>query len=144
MLFRSRNAYNSWIRKSVAENKPIRQMAFDLVTATGNHYDADSGATNFPISGKTNMGPSQDTYDNMLVKASTYFLGMAQYDCLLCHNGRGHLDQINLWGARRTRLEAQQMAAFLSRLNLPSRNVPTTDFYTSAMTSMISPRAHTI
>ena len=32
-----RNAYNSWIRKSVAENKPIRQMAFDLVTATGNH-----------------------------------------------------------------------------------------------------------
>ncbi len=124
-----RNAYNSWIRKSVTEKKPIRQMAFDLVTATGNHYDAEAGATNFPITGKTSMGPAQDTYDNMLVKASTYFLGMAQYDCLLCHNGRGHLDQINLWGARRTRLEAQQMAAFFSRLNMPSKNVPTTDFY---------------
>ncbi len=124
-----RNAYYFWIKSAVNRNASIREMASTLITATGNHYDDVSGAANFPITGKTNMGPSQDTYDNMLVKASTMFLGMAQYDCVLCHNGRGHLDEINLWGKRTTRLEAQHMAAFFARLNMPSRNVPDADFY---------------
>ena len=122
-------AYQNWIRNAVGKGSPVREMAYSLVTASGNHFDAATGAANFPITGKTSMGPSQDTYDNMLVKSATMLLGMAQYDCLLCHNGRGHLDQINLWGAGRTRLEAQRMASFFARLNMPSRNVPTTDFY---------------
>ncbi len=124
-----RNAYYYFIRNAVGRNASMREMAFTLITATGNHYDDATGAANFPITGKTNMGPSQDTYDNMLVKTATMFLGMSQYDCLLCHNGRGHLDEINLWGKRSTRLEAQRMAAFFSRLNMPTRNVPDADFY---------------
>ncbi len=122
-------AYQSYLKNFMARGSGFRDLAFELVTGSGNHFDASAGAANFPITGKTNMGPSQDTYDNMLVKSSTMFLGMSQYDCLLCHNGRGHLDQVNLWGAGKTRLEAQRMAAFFSRLNMPSRNVPTNDFY---------------
>ena len=124
-----RNAYYDWIKNAVSHNTSIREMAYALITATGNHYDTATGAANFPITGKTSMGPAQDTYDNMLVKSATMFLGMAQYDCVLCHNGRGHLDEINLWGQRTTRVEAQRMAAFFARLNMPSRNVPDADFY---------------
>jgi hypothetical protein len=124
-----RNAYYKFIKGFVQADMSLRDIVPQLITATGNHYDADTGAANFPITAKTNMGPAQDTYDNGLVKATTYFLGMSQYDCLLCHNGRGHLEEINLWGARRTRLEAQKMAAFFSRLNMPGRNAPAGSFY---------------
>ena len=76
------------------------------------------------------MGPSQDTYDNGMVKTATFFLGMAQYDCLLCHNGRGHLDQINVWGARQTRLDAWKMAAHFARLSFAGiPNLPVSDFH---------------
>lgn len=124
-----RNAYYAYIKNFVQNDSSLRDVVQELVSATGNHYDASTGATNFAITAKTNMGPAQDTYDNGMVKAATYFLGMSQLDCLLCHNGRGHLDEVNLWGSRRTRLEAQKMAAFFSRLNMPSRNVPSTSFY---------------
>ena len=124
-----RNAYYFWMKDAIKTDMPFREIANQLLTATGNHYDTATGAANFPITGKTNMGPSQDTYDNSLVKSATFFLGMAQYDCLLCHDGRRHLDQINLWGSQRTRVEAQKMAAHFARLNMPNRNVPSGSFY---------------
>src|SRR5260370_35024259 len=43
---------------------------------------------------------------------------MSHYDCLLCHNGRGHLDQLSLWGSRTTRIDAEGMAAFFARTRL--------------------------
>ena len=32
---------------------------------------------------------------------SRYSRGVSHYDCLLCHNGRGHLDQISLCASRK-------------------------------------------
>ena len=124
-----RNAYYAYIKRFVQTDTSLRDVAQELITAAGNHYDAASGNANFPISAKTSMGPSQDTYDNGLVKSATYFLGMAQYDCLLCHNGRGHLESLDLWGSRATRQDAWRMAAHFARLNMPSRSVPTSDYY---------------
>jgi hypothetical protein len=49
------------------------------------------------------------------VKAATTFLGEAYYDCLGCHDGRGHLDGINLWASQTRRSDAWGMAAFFSR-----------------------------
>jgi hypothetical protein len=34
--------------------------------------------------------------------------------CLLCHDGRGHLDSLNLWASQFSRFQAWQFAAFLS------------------------------
>jgi hypothetical protein len=36
-------------------------------------------------------------------------------NCLLCHNGRGHLDSLSLWGYYTTRQQAWGMASFMSR-----------------------------
>jgi hypothetical protein len=77
------------------------------------------------------MGPAQDTYDAMLNRTATAFLGISQYDCLLCHNGRGHMDGISLWGARSTRLEAQRMAAFFSRMRVTRQGNQALDYYNS-------------
>jgi len=46
---------------------------------------------------------------------SDTFLGIAHVNCLLCHNGRGHLDSLSLWGYYTTRQQAWGMASFMSR-----------------------------
>lgn len=113
-----RDAFYNWIKASVVANKSYKDLAFEAVAATGNSFDVRAGAANFAVGATTPMGPVQDTYDTMLVRTATAFLGLAYYDCLLCHGGRGHLDQISLWGGRTTRGEAQQMAAFFSRMRI--------------------------
>ena len=122
-----RNVYYNYIKDFVQKNRTLRDMAYELIAGNGNHFD--SGVANFPMTARTSMGPSQDTYDQGLVKTATFFLGMAQYDCLLCHNGRGHLDQISSWGSHQTRMDAWKMAAHFSHLNFSSPNVASTDFY---------------
>lgn len=110
-----RNAFYDWIKESVANRKSLKDIAWEAVIATGNNYTPEAGPANFMLGGITPNGPIQDTYDTMLSRTASTFLGIAYYDCLLCHNGRGHLDQISLWAANTTRAEAQQMAAFFSR-----------------------------
>lgn len=124
-----RNAYHLYIRNTLRDDISLKDFAFDLVTGNGNSFDITTGASNFPIASKTPMGPIQDTYDTMLSMTAATFLGLGEMDCLLCHSGRGRLDQVNLWGSRVTRLDAWRMAAFFSRLNMPQRNVPATDKY---------------
>lgn len=124
-----RNAFHEWLRNSVAQDNSIKNIAQDLVMGIGNHFDAPTAAANWPIASKTPMGPIQDTYDTMLAMTASTFLGLGEMDCLLCHNGRGHLDQVNLWASKVTRAEAWRMAAFFSRLNMPQRNVAATDRY---------------
>ncbi|MFN7920818.1 MAG: DUF1553 domain-containing protein [Bryobacteraceae bacterium] len=109
-----RNAFHAYIKDAVAQDKSFRTIATEVIAGKGNTLE--SGAANFPLGASTSMGPIQDTYDTMLVKTATTFLGLGNYDCLLCHTGRGHLNLVNLWGTGQTRLQAQEMAAFFSRL----------------------------
>ena len=111
----SRNAFHEWIRRSVAESKSIRDMAWEAMALGGNTYSPDVGAVNFILGGTHSMGPRQDSLDLMMVKSATAFLGLAHYDCLSCHNGRGHLDQISLWARNTPRTEAWRMSAFFAR-----------------------------
>src|SRR6185436_13788357 len=68
------------------------------------------------VGGIVAMGPQQDTMDGTAVNTASMFLGINAIDCLLCHDGSGHLDAVNLWGSQRTRLEAWGMSAFFARV----------------------------
>ncbi|MDQ6759854.1 MAG: DUF1549 and DUF1553 domain-containing protein [Acidobacteriota bacterium] len=120
-----RNAFYKSIYFSVTGWKPLRDIAYEAITYSGNNYDEDRAAANFIMGGSVTGGPAQDTYDGMLVRSATAFLGMAHYDCVNCHNGRGHLDQISLWGSQTTRQQAEQMSAFFSRTRLTGYPSPT-------------------
>ena len=120
-----RNVYYNYIKDFVQKNRTLRDVTYELLAGNGNHFDV--GTANFPMTARTGMGPAQDTYDQGMVKTATYFLGMAQYDCLLCHNGRGHLDQINVWGTRQTRMDAWKMAAHFAHVTYTNPNLPSTD-----------------
>jgi hypothetical protein len=124
-----RNAFYVWLRGAVFGGKSYKDIAYELVSASGNTYDHATGGANYPFRSRTPMGPAQDTYDAMLARTASAFLGVAYYDCLLCHDGRRRLDQISLWAGRVTRLEAQLMAAFFSRQRLAGTGAQRGDFY---------------
>jgi hypothetical protein len=109
-----RDAYYTYIKNALTTNKSYAQMATELITATGDNFVA--GEANFIVLGNVAMGPQQDTYDGLAVDASQKFLGIGAMDCLLCHSGAGHLDNVNLWGSQRTRIEAWGMSAFFASL----------------------------
>ena len=113
-----RNALDLFLRESMRNLKPVRQIVTELLTGTGNNYYIENGPANYAVLGSTAMGPAQDTYDMLFSRSATSFLGVSSYDCLLCHSGRGHLNGINLWGEGATRSDAQRMAAFFSRVRL--------------------------
>ncbi|MBM3812611.1 MAG: DUF1553 domain-containing protein [Acidimicrobiia bacterium] len=113
-----RNAYHFYIRTSIDAGKPLKDMVYELVTAGGNNYSLEEGASNFAVGGRAVMGPIQDTYDLQLYQTTSRFLGLGYFDCLLCHDGRRHMEQLSLWGTNSTRLDAQRMAAFFSRVTL--------------------------
>jgi hypothetical protein len=112
-----RNRLHEWMRASIANGKSWRDITYELLTGNGNNYDTAGAGANFIIRGFHPMGPrtGQDTYDMLLSRSATMFLGMGNYDCILCHDGRGHLNTVSAWGTQAKRVEALRMAAFFSR-----------------------------
>ncbi len=109
-----RDAFYSYIKNSIAGNKSYATMAIEMITSNGDNFV--NGEVNFIVGGVVPMGPVQDTMDGRAVNTASMFLGINTVDCLLCHNGAGHLDSVNLWGAQRTRAEAWGMSAFFARV----------------------------
>ncbi len=106
-------AFNDYIRTSLTNNKPYDQMARELISVQGTD-SFTQGELNYLVGGVVNGGPNQDIYDQQMANVATTFLGLSNLNCLLCHDGRGHLDQLNLWGYYTTRKQAWAMASFMS------------------------------
>ena len=119
-----RDAFYGWIKNSVQIEKSLRDVAYEAMVASGNTFDGERGNANYVYGMTTPMGPIQDTYDTFLSRSAQTFLGLAYYDCLLCHNGRGHLNSISLWGSQVTRAETWQMSAFFSRVRIARNPSP--------------------
>jgi Protein of unknown function (DUF1549)/Protein of unknown function (DUF1553) len=121
-----RNAFYGWIKDSLTKGKPYNQMATELISAsTDNTYN--DGPSNFLVGSVVTMGPTQDIMDQMTAGTFDTFLGMTHVNCLLCHNGRGHLDSINLWATNTTRYQAWQLASYMSRTSTAKTPVDSTN-----------------
>ncbi len=108
-----RNAFYQWIHDALAKNTPYNQMATELIsTASTNTYS--DGSANWILNGYITGGPGQDIMDQSTSFVFDTFLGITHVNCLLCHNGRGHLDQLSLWATNTTRYEGWQLASYLS------------------------------
>ncbi len=119
----ARNAFHGWIGAAISENKSLRDVVFELLTAKGNtNVPGPSGAATWFTRWRTPGGPTEDTYDTMFSRSASAFMGMSHYDCIICHDGRGHLEQLSLWGRRATRNEAYQMSAYFSKVRFQDRN----------------------
>lgn len=108
-----REAFYKFIKDSLTANKSYAQMVQEMIAASGDTFI--NGGGNWIVGGIVTGGPSQDTMDGQAAQAASMFLGMSSMDCLMCHSGAGHLDEVNLWGKDRTRAEAWGMSAFFAR-----------------------------
>jgi hypothetical protein len=91
-------------------------MARELIAAPGNTWEV--GEANFTLTARTTGGPVQDTYDTAAANVAQMFLGVSHMDCILCHDGAGHLDSLSVWGTNAKRPEALGLAAFFARTDL--------------------------
>jgi hypothetical protein len=122
-----RNAFYRWIKASLEANKPYNQMATDLIASRSQNTFED-GTGNWLIGSDTTGGPAQDDYDQMAADVASTFLGISHVNCVLCHNGRGHLDELSLWGKNARRSDAWGMSSFFARLVMqPIRPDPQSD-----------------
>jgi hypothetical protein len=108
-----RNAFYAWIKDAIRNNKPYSQMAKELISSSTDDTFND-GTGNFLVGALVTMGPTQDIMDQMTANTFDTFMGMTHLNCLLCHNGRGHLDNVNLWAVSTTRYQAWQLSSYFS------------------------------
>jgi hypothetical protein len=111
-----RNAFWKWIKDSLTANKPYNQMARELIGARGNHNYVQ-GEINWLVGGWVINNPAQDNWDQQAANVAKTFLGIGHLNCILCHNGRGHLDTLSLWGKSAFRTQAWGLSSYLSRTN---------------------------
>ena len=110
-----RNLFHNYLRDFVERDRPYRDVARELISASGDTHQL--GPPNFLMRGMQQGDPIQDTWDFLTNRVTTIFLGV-QTQCVSCHDGEGHLEEINLYLAARERTEFMRLSAFFSRLNI--------------------------
>ncbi len=133
-----RDSFHLYLRNSLLQNKPYDQMAREMLAAEGvsdgrayperytsfqhwqrtyrnlNDNPVRASAVGYVVGGRTIGGPIQDTYDTLAFFTARDFLGISVMDCVLCHDGAGHLEPLTVWGAAAKRSEGWGLAAFFS------------------------------
>jgi len=109
-----REAFYSWIYNSLKDGKPYNRMAFELISAEGPN-SWTQGELNWQLGNRTTGGPVQDHFDQMAASTMETFLGVSHFNCIVCHNGRGHVDTLSLWGKGASRTQAYGFAAFFAQ-----------------------------
>ena len=120
--------FNTYIHDSLSSNKPYDQMAREIISAQGSD-SYTQGELNWLVGGVVTGGPVQDIWDQQTANIADWFLGIAHLNCLLCHNGHGHLDSLSLWGSQTTRMEAWWMSSFLSHTTTRRTTVSQNVYY---------------
>ncbi len=108
-----RNTYYQMIKEAVEKNTPYNQFVSSIINSKGNNFEV--GGINHYVASITDMGPHQDTLDTLAVRTTKTFLGIETLDCLLCHDGQGHTNALNLWATQTKRIDAWGMSAFFSQ-----------------------------
>ncbi len=120
-----RDGLNTYIRNFLANDTGYDKIAAALIASQGtNNYT--QGELNWIITSRVTGGPNQDVWDGEAAAVAETFLGLSHMNCLLCHNGRGHLDTISLWAGNFTRLQAWGMSSFYSHIALRNPAVDST------------------
>lgn len=111
---RDRNAQYLYLRDAVTRNKPYNQIVTDFITFSGLY---DQGPGGFLVRPAFNTTIPQDAYDEITAEVSRTFLA-TQPVCISCHNGEGHLEQVNLYFSTRKRSDFWGLSAFFAQTDI--------------------------
>ncbi|MBI1792343.1 MAG: DUF1553 domain-containing protein [Acidobacteria bacterium] len=115
-----RNAFYNYLRDFVTRDRSYREVAAELISGEGDSHE--SGPLNFLVRGWQQGDPIQDTYDVLTDRVTLKFLGV-KTECISCHDGRGHLEPINLYLSVRKREQFWRQSAFFSRMSITFRSI---------------------
>ena len=122
---RGQNLFHYWMKENLRVDRPYDEVARDVIAASAksNHVVAASNViAREHVQGKAqpddgmDLGMVQqlDTHDELAILYAKTFLGI-NLSCISCHDGRGHLEKVNVWLSKRKRVEFYQLAGFLGR-----------------------------
>jgi len=120
---RGQNLFHYWMKENLQADRPYNEIAQDIIAASAksNHVVAASSViAREHVQGKPQpddgrdmaMVHQLDTDDELNVLYAKTFLGI-NLSCISCHDGKGHLEKVNVWLSRKKRSDFYQNAAFL-------------------------------
>jgi hypothetical protein len=112
------NTFYDYIYKSLTLNLPYDEFVRDMITAsavsTWTTGSANLIARSHVFEGDGYMMNFEDTDDEIAINTTRLFLGV-DLECVSCHNGKGHLEKINLWLASKQRADLWRQASFFGK-----------------------------
>jgi hypothetical protein len=122
---RGQNLFHYWTRENLRVDRPYDDAVRDIIAsrAKSNHVVAASNiiarehvqGKPQPDDGKDlGMVHQLDTHDELNVLYAKTFLGV-NLSCVSCHDGKGHLEKVNVYLSGKKRTEFYQNASFLGR-----------------------------
>jgi len=110
-----------YLNNFLITNQPYDELVRQILTATTRSTHA-SAEGNFleryyvdqPDQSTVNH---EDTYDEWAIRTGRIFLGI-NLECISCHDGKNHLEKINLWLTGHKRADLWRQAAFFSKVKL--------------------------
>lgn len=120
---RGQGLFHYWMKENLRVDRPYDDVARSIIAAAAksNHVVAASNViAREHVQGKpqpddgNDMGMVQqlDTDDELNILYAKTFLGV-NISCISCHDGKGHLEKVNVWLSKRTRAEFFKNASFL-------------------------------
>jgi hypothetical protein len=110
-----RNLFYNFLRDFVQRDRPYYEVVNEIISTSGDSFE--KAPTNFLLRSIQMGDPVQDTWDTLTADITQKFLGV-QTLCVSCHDGRGHLEQINLHLTGIKRRQFFQQSAFLARTGM--------------------------
>jgi hypothetical protein len=117
----ARDSYAHFLHDSIQANKPYDWIVRQLISSSGD--EVSNGAVIHWKREIQNNGPSQDTLDNLSASTGSRFLGLT-LQCLSCHGGFAHLEQINSSLTKKNRMDFWQNAAFFAQVTTTTMTYP--------------------
>ncbi len=122
---RGQNLIHYWMKENLRVDRPYDDAVRDIIAASAksNHVVAASSLiAREHVQGKPQPDDGQDlgmvqqldTHDELAILYGKTFLGI-NLSCVSCHDGRGHLEKVNVWLSARKRVEFYRTASFLGR-----------------------------
>ena len=119
-----RNLFYRFIYDSLQFNQPYDDLVSELITARAlsNWYVGPASyLVRWVVFGDAcHITMHEDTADDMTVYLFKHFMGV-NLQCVSCHDGAKHLEQLNIWLTARKREELWKQAAFFGKTRVLRR-----------------------
>jgi len=119
--------FHYWMKENLSADRPYDEIARAVITASAKSNSVVAAA-NVIVREHVEGKPGQptdgedltkvhqlDTHDEITILYGKTFLGI-NLSCISCHDGKGHLEKVNVWLSRKKRSEFFQQASFLGNL----------------------------